>query len=198
MASDNQLMIISVSPPDEDVRGMKLHHRILWLLVLFLIGAVLLIYISNVHGYHQLLANPSGPFQNLQARYLPNPQQPCPTPANVTSQIAPTNATKPCPVHNEHVHNSVSDSRFQNPAIEKLFNKIFVNPKIDIDSEQFTIVILTYKHVSLLRMVIPHYCSMGPRLQKVVIIWNDVGTKIPEDLKKMQCAVPLECLKRTS
>ena len=39
--------------------------------------------------------------------------------------------------------------------------------------------------------LIPHYCSTGKYLDKVIIIWNDVETIIPQDLLDFKCEVPL-------
>ncbi len=77
-----------------------------------------------------------------------------------------------------------------NPLYWKYFQKLFTEHS-DIDKEQFTIVIMTYKRVTLLRKVIPHYCKTGQYLNKIIIIWNDVGGVIPRDIMNHKCAVPL-------
>ena len=87
-------------------------------------------------------------------------------------------------------------------AKEKLISNIshstynFLNVKIDLNTEQFTIVIMTYKRVSLLRIIIPHYCAItSTKLHKIVIIWNDIGTDIPNDIEHQSCSVPLVLIK---
>ena len=77
----------------------------------------------------------------------------------------------------------------------RFFDQIFSNHKIDLDAEQFTIVIMTYKRVKLLQTLIPHYCSTGKYLNKIVIIWNDVETSIPQDLLEYNCEVSLVYIK---
>ena len=82
---------------------------------------------------------------------------------------------------------------FNDTLLAKYFYQIFssVNNSYDLETEQFTIVILTFKRVTLLWTLIPHYCSTGKYLDKVIIIWNDVETIIPQDLLDFKCEVPL-------
>ena len=77
------------------------------------------------------------------------------------------------------------------------YNFLDVNPKVDLNTEQFTIVIMTYKRASLLRIIIPHYCAIASsKLHKIVLIWNDIGTvDIPNDIKHLLCSVPLVLIK---
>ncbi len=77
-----------------------------------------------------------------------------------------------------------------NPLYWKYFKKLFTEHS-DINKEQFTIVIMTFKRVTLLRKVIPHYCKTGQYLNKIIIIWNDVGEKVPEDITNHECAAQL-------
>ena len=77
----------------------------------------------------------------------------------------------------------------------RFFDQMFSNHHIDLDTEQFTIVIMTYKRVKLLQTLIPHYCSTGKYLNKIIIIWNDVETSIPRDLSEYNCEVSLVYIK---
>ena len=52
-------------------------------------------------------------------------------------------------------------------------------PKVDVDIEEFTMVMLTYKRVKMLSQLIKHYCGTK-HLHKILVIWNDVGTAIPQ------------------
>lgn len=67
------------------------------------------------------------------------------------------------------------------------FWRIFRQRVDDLKAEKFTILIMTYKRASILKNTIPHYCSAGPSLHKVLIIWNDLSTQVPEDLKRIRC-----------
>ena len=77
----------------------------------------------------------------------------------------------------------------------RFFHQMFSNHNIDLDTEQFTIVIMTYKRVKLLQTLIPHYCRTGKYLNKIVIIWNDVDSSIPQDLLEYNCEVSLVYIK---
>lgn len=75
----------------------------------------------------------------------------------------------------------------------KFFRKIFsVGSSKTLETEQFTILTMTYKRPSLLMMLIPHYCSTGSRLHKIIIIWNDIDTDIPQELRRLTCDVQLD------
>ena len=57
-------------------------------------------------------------------------------------------------------------------------NKIY---RVDSPEERCTFVAQTYKREQILDRLIKHYCSM-PIFHKVLIVWNDVNTSIPESL----------------
>ena len=79
--------------------------------------------------------------------------------------------------------------------LQKYFKKIFTTSLTDIYSEQFTILIMTYKRTSILQHTIPHYCSTGAALQKIIIVWNNVGSDIPTVLTDIKCAAKLVFIK---
>ena len=74
----------------------------------------------------------------------------------------------------------------------KFFNKIFGRTTLPPELEQFTIVMMTYKRAKLLRTIVPHYCTTGEKLQKILIIWNDLEEDVPQDLKEIECEVKLQ------
>lgn len=47
--------------------------------------------------------------------------------------------------------------------------------------EQFTILIQTYNRTDLLLRLLNHYQAM-PHLQKIIIVWNNVGEQPPQEL----------------
>ena len=57
-------------------------------------------------------------------------------------------------------------------------NKIY---QVNSPDESCTFVVQTYKREQILDRLIEHYCSM-PIFHKVLIVWNDVNTSIPESL----------------
>ena len=67
------------------------------------------------------------------------------------------------------------------------FWRIFRQTIPDLHREQFTILIMTYKRTTILQNTIPHYCSAGPSLHKIVIVWNDITSQVPESLKRINC-----------
>lgn len=73
--------------------------------------------------------------------------------------------------------------------------------RVNSSSEQCTMVIQTYKRTQILPRVVKHYCTMVT-FSKVLVIWNDVNTSIPDYLikslwmcsGKLQFIVPKENL----
>uniref|UniRef100_A0A8C5SSW3 Glycosyl transferase 64 domain-containing protein n=1 Tax=Laticauda laticaudata TaxID=8630 RepID=A0A8C5SSW3_LATLA len=47
-------------------------------------------------------------------------------------------------------------------------------------SDSFTIIMQTYNRTDLLLKLLNHYQAM-PHLQKVIVVWNNVGEKAPEE-----------------
>ena len=81
--------------------------------------------------------------------------------------------------------------------LQRYKTKLFSYPGIiHYECEPFTIVMMTYKRVSILPKVLHHYCKT-PLLDKIIVIWNNVEEAIPSDLLKLNlsCAVPLLFIK---
>ena len=179
---------------------MKLYHRFLTVAIVSLISLLVLIFRRHVPGYPALVAwEYNSNNKKLSTRESIDDLPPLPSAIEAVPETG--RETKPCPTVNTSSHNNlpILCAQLMKPsnstASTDMFNRIFVNPSIDLSTEQFTIVILTYKRVALLRMVIPHYCDTGSKLHKVVVIWNDVGTSIPNDIENHSCAVPLVFIK---
>ncbi|XP_013922048.1 PREDICTED: exostosin-like 2 [Thamnophis sirtalis] len=47
-------------------------------------------------------------------------------------------------------------------------------------SDSFTLIMQTYNRTDLLLKLLNHYQAM-PHLQKVIVVWNNVGEKAPEE-----------------
>ena len=78
------------------------------------------------------------------------------------------------------------------------YSEIFQSRDVDIEHENFTIVMLTYKREITLPRVLLHYCKTS-RVQKIVVIWNDVDKDIPKHILELSgfCDVPLVIIKET-
>lgn len=60
-------------------------------------------------------------------------------------------------------------------------------------SEGCTMVMLTYRRQKLLPRILRHYCQVVS-LKKILVVWNDVGTAVPQALLNLtkECAVKLQ------
>ena len=69
---------------------------------------------------------------------------------------------------------------------------------IDLSTEKFTIVLLTYQKESILPFLLQHYCETQ-QLAKIVVIWNDIERGIPEAILNLRkkCRIPLEFIRET-
>ena len=52
------------------------------------------------------------------------------------------------------------------------------------EQQNCTLVMQTYKREKILSRILMHYCKI-PLLQKILVIWNDVETAVPEALKNL-------------
>lgn len=76
--------------------------------------------------------------------------------------------------------------------LQKYALEIF-HPKSHSDSEEFTMILLTYKRVKMLSTLIKHYCRTK-KLHKILVIWNDVDSTIPQQVLNLtdSCQTRLE------
>lgn len=79
--------------------------------------------------------------------------------------------------------------------LQNYVSKIF-QPKFDVENEEFTMIMLTYKRVKMLSQLITHYCGIK-RLHKLLVIWNDVDSAIPQSILDLThtCHTRLEFVK---
>ena len=54
---------------------------------------------------------------------------------------------------------------------------------VDLKNEKCTLVMLTFKRVQTLGRVLKHYCRVTV-LNKIILIWNDVGSPIPKNISR--------------
>lgn len=112
------------------------------------------------------------------------------------SRFSLNNTIKDNFIHASSINSTINERHSSNLSLSpnefKYFRKIFsIDSSKSLETEQFTILTMTYKRPSLLKILIPHYCSTGPRLHKILIIWNDIDTDIPQELKQITCEVQL-------
>ena len=109
--------------------------------------------------------------------------------AIVTEDASRANVTIPSP---DTTNNNVFNWTNLSTNELKYFRTLFGPSSASLDKEQYTILTMTYKRPKLLEILIPHYCSSGGRLHKIVIVWNDIESDIPQYLREIKCEVILE------
>ena len=79
------------------------------------------------------------------------------------------------------------------PVLRRYASMVFDKIETDLENEKFTIVMSTYKRTGILHKVLKHYCKT-PSLDKIVVIWNNVGIPVPGSLLNISdsCEVPLK------
>ena len=79
--------------------------------------------------------------------------------------------------------------------LQKYVQEIF-QPKVDIELEGFTMILLTYKRVKMLSRLLLHYCKVK-KLKKILVVWNDVDSAIPHHILELNnsCQTRLEFIK---
>lgn len=103
---------------------------------------------------------------------------------NVSSQSRLTaELSQPSPV--SHIHEIPNH-------LQKYVWEIF-QPKINVELEGFTMIMLTYKRVKMLSQLLTHYCKVK-KLKKILVVWNDVGSAIPRHVLELNnsCQTRLE------
>lgn len=79
--------------------------------------------------------------------------------------------------------------------LKKYVLEIF-QPKADINNEEFTMIMLTYRRTKMLSQLIKHYCAVK-KLHKILVIWNDVDSAIPQSITNLTqlCQTRLEFIR---
>ena len=74
-------------------------------------------------------------------------------------------------------------------ATSKRVRKFYENPRLKRD--KFTIVMLSYKRTDHLYTIFRLYCGMTKIIDKILIIWNNIGEPIPEAVQSIPCSFPI-------
>lgn len=87
------------------------------------------------------------------------------------------------------IHQQLSEHQ---PHLARYVSKVFRQESV-YGNENFTMILLTYKRTKVLPKLLLHYCKVK-HLHKILVIWNDVDTQIPQDILALanKCEVTLQ------
>lgn len=101
------------------------------------------------------------------------------------------------PSSDDHQHLSIVRQQLseQKPQLARYVTKVFRQDSLN-ENAKFTMVMLTYKRIKVLPKLLLHYCQVR-QLHKILVIWNDVGAQIPQDILTLtnKCGVVLQFIK---
>ena len=83
----------------------------------------------------------------------------------------------------------------ENSILREAASRIFSPKGLDLESEKYTLIMQTFHRMKVLPQLLTHYCELE-RLDKIIVLWNDVTTPIPDRLREIQCKAPLVLLKQ--
>ena len=69
--------------------------------------------------------------------------------------------------------------------------------KPELRWDKFTVVMPSYNRTSTLNIIFNHYCKMADVIDKLLVVWNNVGVPVPEELQRFQCHFPIVFLTQT-
>lgn len=107
-------------------------------------------------------------------------------------------------VETKRVHNDLTTGKFVSPVLTELdlidsvrtmyetskrIRHYYYDPRLSL--KKFTIVMLTYNRTVNLFQIFRHYCKMPDIIHKFVVVWHNIGTQIPAQLKDFPCNVPI-------
>ena len=58
-------------------------------------------------------------------------------------------------------------------------------------SDKATVIMPTYKRTHLLQETLEHYCTMETIIDRIIIVWNNVGETVPKYLQELKCPIPI-------
>ena len=101
------------------------------------------------------------------------------------------------PSSDDHQHPSIVRQQLseQKPQLARYITKVFRQHSVN-ENAKFTMVMLTYRRTKVLPKLLLHYCQVK-QLHKILVIWNDVGAQIPQDILALtnKCGVVLQFIK---
>lgn len=148
----------------------------------------------------QLLSGPQiwryGPFQRIPRPY---PQQSSPQPrSQVNKSLQHRISHSREVIKYETVQNSKEGGGSGDTAgskRESTTEKLSLIPQFsahpnDLIADNYTLVIQSYKRNKLLKTCLKHYCG-APRVDQILVVWNNVGEDVPKYLRLYPCSVKI-------
>ena len=122
--------------------------------------------------------------------YVLRTQSNCPAPQECPPEVVEdgSDTTQELDTPNTRVR-SYSDAPIP-PLLQEYAFRVFFPRGVDRQNEKYTLIIQTYKRVKVLEKLLAHYCNLE-RVDKILVLWNDLQTPIPQSLKSFKCALPL-------
>ena len=60
--------------------------------------------------------------------------------------------------------------------------------------DKFTIVMPTYNRTETLSTIFHHYCEMPEIIDQILVVWNNIGELVPQEVQEYSCKVPIKFL----
>ena len=96
----------------------------------------------------------------------------------------------------ETQHSSDLEDRTEiDDILRRSTSRVFSHKALDLESEKYVLIMQTFRRMKVLPDLLTHYCELE-RLEKIILLWNDVTTPVPDRLKIIKCKVPLLLLKQ--
>ena len=89
-----------------------------------------------------------------------------------------------------NVNRACSRNNISRPTIQSLSSFFTTN----YTTEKFTIIVPTYKRNYCLYTILRHYCKMK-HVAQIIVLWNNIGEKIPRYLTKQKCRSAVKFMK---
>ena len=75
--------------------------------------------------------------------------------------------------------------------IDKLKSQYNGSSGVVVPERAITVMLLTYKRNEDLEQVLRHYCKMEKIIDRAIVVWNNVGEAVPDDLRLKNCPFPI-------
>ena len=89
-----------------------------------------------------------------------------------------------CAAHDSPQSQDESSSSTSSGSSRISYYKSQICQPRDLDSK-CTLLVPTFRRVKILPLVLDNYCNMSDSLEKMVVVWNDIGSPIPPSLLKL-------------
>ena len=91
-------------------------------------------------------------------------------------------------VYSRHNYRTYSTIEPKNGTLNATSTSSVVISPVTYNIDKITVIVLTHQRNNDLQMILKNYCEMDDIIDRVIVVWNNVGEAVPDDLRSQNCS----------